>query len=469
MKKITSLFSVLLIACLFATVFACAEDNNVNSATSSTGATSSVGGAIISNADSSLRLTAVSPDQVKCTAGREMSKELSILIKDLEKAEKKEDTELTNALHEKIKNLKKRINKDMTECRNTISEGNTEIPVAISESASSGGSSGGHPTRVTQTVEVVAKSVKIVDYDPCKDLEKLKQKYQHYLDLSNLDDKSLKEKGYENKERINEILKTLKDDYIKRTEAECNKQKTSSPDLEISNTIEVIIAPETGDEIATYYKEKITDIMASESDTKTQIKQLKDIRKEIDGLIKDLIQSQEEVNSEEMSELVEKIEIKKGEISADDVKVDTVNKAITKIIRDKEIKIKPTQNNVIIEDKVNGEKIEVETEGVTIEEGELKIGDSIVGVAAGEVIETLGIDASNIELKEENKKAIYEMKSEKKGKLLGIISIKYKERVKVNAENADNIEVMDTKGPALGFLVSKEKVNKKTEASIETK
>lgn len=195
------------------------------------------------------------------------------------------------------------------------------------------------------------------------------------------------------------------------------------------------VAVSSGREVTEYYKLKISKIMAKDIDAKERIRELKELRNEIDKLIEELIKSHDEIKIEDVDELVTKIKVKPTKIEADDVIVSTTEKDIIAKVNDKELKIRPAKTHVIILDKA----LEVNAPEVSIENDTIKVGNSEVGLTPGDVIRKIKVEPKKIELREENDKAVYKIATEEKRKLFGFIPVNVRLDLTVDANEASII------------------------------
>ena len=175
--------------------------------------------------------------------------------------------------------------------------------------------------------------------------------------------------------------------------------------------------------------------MAKDIDAKERIRELKELRNEIDKLIEELIKSRDEIKIDDVDELVTKIKVKPTKIEADDVIVSTTEKDIIAKVNDKELKIRPAKTHVIILDKA----LEVNAPEVSIENDTIKVGNSEVGLTPGDVIRKIKVEPKKIELKEENDKAVYKIATEEKRKLFGFIPVNVRQDLTVDANEASII------------------------------
>ena len=139
-----------------------------------------------------------------------------------------------------------------------------------------------------------------------------------------------------------------------------------------------------------------------------------------------------------------------GEVRMDKVVVKTVDKSVIARINDKELEIKPTKAQVIIHD----ENLEIKAPELSIEGEVLKVGDSEVKLVPSTVLEKIKVEPKEIELVEENSRAVYKIKTDERRKLLGLIPVKVENTITVDAANTDS-EIIKEKRPWWAFLTTR--------------
>jgi hypothetical protein len=375
-----------------------------------------------------------------------LMEEFDRLVRMIEEAEHRDDQELAEALQEKIQVIKEEIGHA------------SEKPTAVEEPLET--------QVVFQPPTVVGSSEGIVvnpsNIDPCVEMKALEEKKQYYEALYALSDEELEGKGYHRgKEELRITIENLKKS-IERARIECEGGVPSSGggggSTPISPTetvpVEYIpprpIAVESGGEITDYYKRRIAEIAIEEAEIEKQIASLKELRNEIDRLIEELIKSKSEISAEEVSGLVTKIEVRPGEVKMDKVVVKTVDKSVVARIDNRELAIKPTRAQVIIRD----ENLEIKAPELSIENEVLRVGDSEVKLRPGAIIEEIKIEPKEIELKEENAKAVYKIKADENRKLLGFIPMKVEKILTVDAASTETNIIKEEK-PWWAFLTTK--------------
>jgi len=363
-----------------------------------------------------------------CVISDNLMKEYNGLILALQKIEQAGDKEATEAITKKISALKQKITESRKECE--------QQPTGVSA-----------PSAVSGTAPIPTA----VDVNRCAEITQWENKIAYYKKLSALSDEELKKETGFSRTEIERILAELSAG-IEKVKAQCENQKTA--ETKPTETLKQIVvepvkpvAVESGQEIDTYYKARIEKITASEN-TEEQIVKLKTLRNEIDGLVANLIKSRKEMEASEFKNLVEEVRVSKGEIKADNVSVSATDKKILVKVGGKSISVEPTAKQVLIKD----ENLEVTAQEVSIKGEVLKVGNAEVKLAASEVAEKLNIEPKSVELKEQNAKAVYEMKVAERRRLFGFIPFTISKTITADAENGD---VTRERRPWYAFLTTK--------------
>ena len=192
------------------------------------------------------------------------------------------------------------------------------------------------------------------------------------------------------------------------------------------------VAVDSGREIDVYYRSKIQEVTAAGNVSK-QIEGLKKLRREIDGLIENLIKSKKEIEVAEIGGIVSDIKVAPGKITADNIAINTTDKKMLIDVGTKKLSIEPTKTQVIINDG----GLEVKSSGVSIKDNILTVGNSEVKLAPSEVARKLNITPKDVNLKEENSKAVYMIKVDEDRKLIWVIPVKIEKTLEADAGNGD--------------------------------
>lgn len=377
-----------------------------------------------------------------CYISNNLTDEYNSLILELNKAESLGNEVLMNEIKQKIISLKEKITQNQKECTNTVPS-----------------TSSAQPTEATR-VEAQNKPT-AVSINRCDETIQWENKIDRYKKLSNLNDEELKKENGFSREEINNILKELADG-LEKVKEQCQTQNKTA--VSITNSISVMsgtasapsiieqvkpVIVDSGQEITDYYRTTLEKVSAT-ADTETQVNQLKALRGEIDQLISKLIKSRKEIEASEFNNLVTEVTISKGEIKADNMAVPVSEKKILIDVNKTPMTIEPTATQVILQDK----NISVETKEVSIQNGLLMVGNNEVKVAPSQITEKLNISPTNVELKTENEKAVYVIKTDESRKLFGFISIKVTNTVTADATSG---EVLKQQLPWFSFFTTKSK------------
>lgn len=344
------------------------------------------------------------------------------------KRNKTGDKEATEAITQKIVALKQRITESQEECDKQPTS--VSVPSAIS---------GTSPTLTA------------VNVDRCAEITQWESKIAYYKKLSALSDEELKRENGFSRPEIERILAELTAG-IEKVKTQCENQKIveAKPTEALKQIVTEPVKPvavESGQEIDTYYKARIEKITASEN-TEGQVVKLKALRNEIGELITNLIKSGKEMEASEFKNLVEEVRVSKGEIKADNVSVSATDKKILVEMGNKSVSVEPTAKQVLIKDK----NLEVTATEVSIKDEVLSVGGAEVKLAASEVAERLNIEPKSVELKEQNTKAVYEMKVPEHRRLFGFIPLTISNTITADAGNGN---VMGESRPWYSFLTTK--------------
>ena len=391
----------------------------------------------IVNSDGSVSLTNA---RRVCVINPELMKELKKLVELLEDAEKNNDDELVNKLTEKIKAIKMETDREMERCR---ASGMETAQVRILQ-----------PTITPINTESIYNDV-------CSQIDRYVEKRKHYELLYQLSDDELEDKGYsseDGKERIKRTINELNEE-INRIRIKCKLRESGSSESGSSgggsgateDSVEAKpIVISSGNEISSYYKVKMSQIMVNELGIDVRIRELKELRNEIDGFIEELIKSKDEVNADELAELVDEIKIKPGIIEADGVVVNSVNKKLFVMIKNKNLTIEPQKLHVIINDG----GIKIKSTGLMIRNNTLTMYNSEIKILASDIAIKLKLQTKEMELKKENNKLVYKIKSMENRRLFGIIPVEIENDLTVDAET-EEVNVIQERLPWWVFLTVK--------------
>jgi len=375
--------------------------------------------------------TATAKPTSVCYISDNLMQEYDQLILKLQKAES--DKARAEEITKKIIALKQEIEKQRRECANAPQPTTTSRPVPLVP-----------PIAIDKPITVLVNR--------CDEVAQWENKIVYYKKLSNSSDVDLKKDGF-SREEIEKILKDLSLG-LEKVKAQCSNQSgtITAPGTAITGSVSATetikpVVVESGQEISAYYKTRLEKTASAKGEEK-QIEELKALRDEIDGLIANLIKSRKELEVSELNTLATEVKVSRGEIKADNIAVKTTEKKILVNVGDRPVSVEPTASQVLIRDK----SLEIKTDEVVIKENVLSVGGVEVKMSASEVAEKLGITPQTIELKEENTKAVYNMKIEERRKLFGFIPFNIQKTVAADAANGN---VLTERLPWYSFLTTK--------------
>lgn len=273
----------------------------------------------------------------------------------------------------------------------------------------------------------------------CQNLEKYKDKMAYLESTLSSQDNT--------EERISAIkadIETVRQ-YVARYQAECNERVSSN----LGNLVSEAVKEKEGgaSEIVAYYKTRLSAVISSGSDTGTQIQQLKQLRDEIDAMIRDLIEKQQSIDASEVSSVVSEIKVTPGEISADEVRVVASDKKIVAVLKNNPVEITNNGNSVMLD----SDGISAEADELMITNETILVGNSEVGISPSTVVSSLNIVPKKIEIIEEGNRSVYKIRADERRNMLGLIAINMEKKVSVDGMNGS---VISQEMPWWSFLTT---------------
>ena len=361
-----------------------------------------------------------------CYIGDRLMKDYNVLMLELKETETAGDKVEAERITGKIIDLKRQIEKSKEECNISAQQ----------------------PQLVQLPTEEAPRPVVI---DRCGDVTQIEKKIAYYENLRNLSDADVtKETGSPREELgIEDVIAELLRE-MEKVKEQCSMQMgtfiVAAEQIRIAEPVNPVVA-ESGQEIDIYYKAKIERITTL-VDIDKQIESLKILRGEVDQLIERLLKSRKEIEVGEFGNLITEIKLSQGEIKADNIVVKTTEKKILMEVGDKSISVEPTENDVLIRDS----GLEVKATELSIKENVLRVGTAEVKVAASDVVKKLKVLPISVELKEEDKIAVYKMKVEEPRKLFGFIPLTIQKTITTDADEGN---LLKEDQPWYTFLTTK--------------
>lgn len=302
------------------------------------------------------------------------------------------------------------------------------------------------PPAQTQAQTSQVSGTGIVVVPACFINEKLMREYDRLMvQLQKAEESGDKKTA---QEIINKIIILKKE--ISKNRANCDNRQNLTGQNQIfpsvagtSGTATQILLPEpikptvvgSGQEISSYYRQKFQKITDEDRDVNAQVEALKLLKSDIDGLIGKLLQNKKEISASEIGGLVPEVKILPGEIKARDVSIKTTDNKITVSVGAKSLSIEPKETEVLINDG----DISANAKDISIKDNIVSVGNSEVRLAPSEIIKKLQITPVSMELKEENSKAVYALKTDETRKLFGFIPVQIQKSTNADAVNGNVI------------------------------
>ncbi|MFH1192982.1 MAG: hypothetical protein V1656_01535 [Candidatus Jorgensenbacteria bacterium] len=371
-----------------------------------------------------------------CTMSDDLMGQYNSLITELQKAETSGNETEAGEVIPKIIALKQEIAKDQERCRTKVSPTKPQ------------------PTGATVPTVVSQGTITI---DRCTEVKQWEEKTNYYKKISGLGDADLKSEYGFSREEVNRIVQEL-GTGVEKVRVQCVTQSTlTAPQvgktIAVSQASQAVteqvkpVAVQSAAEINGYYKVKLQTITGAATTAESQIQQLKVLQGEKDALTEQLIKSRKEIEATELNALEKEVTVTSGRIRAGDVTVDTTGKKVLINVGATPVSVEPTAGGVIIR-----EKMEIKIDGVSIENNKLKVGQTEVKLLASDVADKLGIVSTAAELKEENAKAVYKLKTDEPRKLFGFIPVTISNTLTADAGDGSLIK---KESPWYSFLTTK--------------
>jgi hypothetical protein len=245
--------------------------------------------------------------------------------------------------------------------------------------------------------------------------------------------------------KILELKQKLKElnSEIKIKVDECNRLRNMNQGYFVSEAVKSKNGSAV--EIVEYYKLKLTEI-SMQTDEAIRLKMLKELRTNIDLEIKNILEHKE-IRNNDVKDLVQKIEVRRDKIKADDIEVDSENKTIITEINGKEVEIKILNQQI----KIIVDGVEVDTSAITIENNTLFYNGTMIKQLPSEALLRYKFKNMETELEQEGNKIVYKIKYEENRKILGLFKAKAQRIAQINSDDG---EELDNKGPWWNFLAT---------------
>ena len=276
----------------------------------------------------------------------------------------------------------------------------------------------------------------------CQKEQSIRKKLDYYKKLISLKSEELKAKGY-SKEEVAKIIAELNREMSKAHLMCVNPKGISKMPLIAP------VAPSDGKDIVSYYKKKVDEVMSENKNVDEQIGELKKLRNNINGMIKELIRSKKQVKYSEIKPLVKEMTIKPGEIQADQVSIETPEQ------KDIEVSVGKEGTDISVDKKRVrlGKKIKaLILSPVKIDNGKIIIGGKEIKATPDEIAKKVKASPqADINIVNQGNKPIYKVKNLLRKRFLGIFPVKFTQESEIDATQPGG-KIIKIKRPWWSFL-----------------
>ncbi|MGV8141548.1 MAG: hypothetical protein ACP5NW_03860 [Candidatus Woesearchaeota archaeon] len=236
--------------------------------------------------------------------------------------------------------------------------------------------------------------------------------------------------------RANNAIPENLTDEIDALESEIAQYKAKCNALKFSDDVEE-------SDVAGYYKNRIMEAMANENED-SKVQELKELRKEIDESIKNMIEKNKMLRYSEMDGIVDKIEFKANNVRVGDSETNTTEVEIVfgTVDGSPDVKIRPTDSAVLLTQAGR----DVLAEDITVNDSGIYVHDILVNELPAVVFysnKNLERNAERImdmKLEKSGDTAVYTARYEVKKKIFGIIPANARHELVVDAQNGKTLQ-----------------------------
>jgi D-aminopeptidase len=205
-------------------------------------------------------------------------------------------------------------------------------------------------------------------------------------------------------------------------------------------------------DVAAIYTARLKEAM-SNNDSDTKIQTLKELRKEIDETIKNLIEQKKKLKFSDMEGVADKVRLRPKTIDVGDSSTSSEDVEIETEIEGSEVTLSSTSTDVILSQdglNVTATDLTVDSDGLSVEGVAVKISPTAM-LNKNQNLDRNRARVTEMKLEKEGEKAVYNTKYDAKKKVLGFIPATAKQEMKIDASNG---QLVSEKKPWWGFIAS---------------
>jgi hypothetical protein len=195
------------------------------------------------------------------------------------------------------------------------------------------------------------------------------------------------------------------------------------------------ITPTTNSQdLADGYKERIASTISSTDSTEAKIQSLKELRKEIDETIKNLIKEQKKFKFEEFKDLIDDVTVSPGSVEVGDAETESEDVEIETEIEGDNITVSTSDDFVLLEDgglTVEASSVDISSDGITVDGTNLKVSPKTL-LTKSKGLEQYKANAK-VKIEKIKGKVQYRAEYQSQKKLFGFIPVTANNAVEVDA------------------------------------
>ncbi|MGV8171127.1 MAG: hypothetical protein ACP5OA_00365 [Candidatus Woesearchaeota archaeon] len=196
-----------------------------------------------------------------------------------------------------------------------------------------------------------------------------------------------------------------------------------------------------GSHIVEYYRERMIEAMADE-DMNSRIQSLRELRKEIDETIKNILESKKYMRFEDMEGIADKIRFRAMNVSIGDSSINATDVSVEVEVRGHNITVSPKMFAVVLAQEgyiVKAEDIIIDETGIYVE------GILVKDLPAAVYLNNTDLKSNaervvDMTLGKEGTKAVYTVKYDSARRILGIFPANSRHELKIDASNSNTLE-----------------------------
>ncbi len=187
-------------------------------------------------------------------------------------------------------------------------------------------------------------------------------------------------------------------------------------------------------DVAKYYRKKVTAIVEGETDATAQVAELKELQKEIDGMIATLL-SKESIDAGEMGQVVGEIEVKPGKVTADSVQVNGPREITATLEGAKQVDIQTTSEAVYVKDS----GASADAASLTVTRDSVEVGGGSLRITPSEAAGKTDAVVTGMRIEGQGERPVYKIDARKEVRILWVFPATMEQKVTVDGQSGEVI------------------------------